>query len=67
YRKVKALLGTTPSNLIREGRMKKAETLLHMPGITVVQVAYEVGFTSQSYFTKCYKEFFGKLPTKDKE
>lgn len=66
YRKVKALLGTTPSNLIREGRMKKAETLLHMPGITVVQVAYEVGFTSQSYFTKCYKEFFGKLPTKDK-
>lgn len=64
YRKVKALSGYIPSDIIREARMKKAEALLKIPGSTITDVAYNTGFSSPSYFTKCYKEYFGKLPDK---
>jgi signal transduction histidine kinase/DNA-binding response OmpR family regulator len=62
YRKVKALTGSSPVELIRITRLKKAERLLMSGGKTIAEISYEVGFSSPSYFTKCYKDYFGKLP-----
>lgn len=62
YRKVKAMTGATPVELIRLTRLSRAEELLHEGDKTVSEVAYEVGFSSPSYFIKCYKEHFGHTP-----
>lgn len=62
YRKVKAMTGATPVELIRLSRLRRAEELLREGGKTVSEVAYEVGFSSPSYFIKCYKEHFGHTP-----
>jgi len=63
YRKVKALTGSTPVEMIRIMRLKRAEKLLRQGGRTVSEVSYDVGFTSPSYFAKCFKEQFGHLPS----
>jgi len=62
YRKVKALTGSTPVDLIRKARLAKARELLQTTGKTVSEVAYDVGFSAPSYFTKCFKEEYGMLP-----
>ena len=62
YRKAKALTNYSPVELIRNTRLKKARQLLAQGEMNISQVAYEVGFTAPSYFTKCYKEFFGEMP-----
>ena len=62
YRKVKALTDVSPVELIRITRLKRAESLLLQGGKTIAEVAYEVGFSSPSYFSKCFKEHFGCLP-----
>jgi len=62
YRKVKALTGSTPVEIIKITRLKQAEVMLRTSEKTVAEVAYLVGFSSPSYFSKCYKEYFGKLP-----
>lgn len=62
YRKVKALTGTSVVDLLRKARLAKAHRLLESNGKSISEVAYEVGFTSPSYFTKCFKEEFGILP-----
>ena len=54
YRKVKAMTGQSPVEILREARLRRADRLL--------ATAYEVGFSSPSYFTKCYKDFFGRAP-----
>lgn len=64
YRKVKAITGFTPVELIRKGRLVRARHLLETTDKTVSQVAYACGFSAPSYFTKCYKEEFGELPSK---
>lgn len=63
YRKVKALTGRTPVEIIREERLKRAHILLQDSSLTVSEVAYRVGFSAPSYFTKCYKEYYGKSPS----
>ena len=63
YRKTKALTGYSPNELLRIARLKKAALLLSTSEKTISEVTYEVGFTSPSYFTKCYKEYFGESPT----
>lgn len=63
YRKLKSLTNYAPNELLRQARLKKAASLLASSGMTVAEVAYEVGFSSPSYFTKCYKEQFGESPT----
>lgn len=65
FRKTKQLMGVTPIDLIRRARLRKAQQLLLNTDANIQQVAYEVGFTSPSYFTKCYKEFFGRNPSKE--
>ena len=62
YRKVKALTGYSPVELVRITRLKAAEQLLKTTDKTVAEVAYAVGFGTPSYFSKCYKELFGRLP-----
>ena len=61
-RKTKALTNYSPVELIRNTRLKKARQLLAQGEMNISQVAYEVGFTAPTYFTKCYKEFFGEMP-----
>ena len=63
YRKIKSLTNYAPNELLRMSRLKRAASLLASSGMTVAEIAYEVGFTSPSYFTKCYKEQFGESPT----
>ena len=63
YRKTKALSGHAPNELLRIARLKRAATLLASTEKSIAEITYEVGFNSPSYFTKCYKEFFGENPT----
>ncbi len=63
YRKVKALTGQSPVELLRTARLQKGRRLLQTTDKTVSEVAYEVGFTAPSYFTKCFKDEFGMSPS----
>lgn len=63
YRRCKAACGMSPNELLRTSRLNKAYVLLRDEDMTVSEVAYAVGFSSPSYFAKCYKDLFGKNPT----
>lgn len=63
YRKLQSLTGQSPSGFIRAIRLKKAAALLAGQGMTVAEVADRVGFSTPSYFSKCFREMFGVLPT----
>lgn len=63
YRKIKSLTNYSPNELLRIARLKKAASLLASSDMTVAEIGYEVGFSSPSYFTKCYREQFGESPT----
>lgn len=63
YRKVKALTGQTPVELLRKARLTKARLLLEKTEKSVSEIAYEVGFTSPSYFNKCFKDEFDINPS----
>lgn len=62
YRKIKNLTNYTPIEIIRITRLKSAQQLLASSDLTIAEITYQVGFTSPSYFTKCYKEYFGENP-----
>lgn len=66
YRKIQALTQQTPSQFIHQVRLERAHELLKEGNLNVTQVAYEVGYSSQSYFSKMYQEYFGYSPKKDK-
>ena len=63
YRKVKALTGQSPVELLRTARLLRGRQLLETTDKTVSEVAYEVGFSAPSYFTKCFKSEFGISPS----
>lgn len=63
YRKIKALTNFSPVELIRILRMKEARRLLTSTDKTISEIAYEVGFTSPAYFSKCYKDTYGQTPS----
>lgn len=63
YRKVKALTGKTPVEILRETRLKRAMQLLKTTDKTVAEIAYEVGFATPGYFSSCFKKQFDKYPT----
>ena len=63
YRKIQALSGEIPSEYIRAYRLHKAAQLFKENFGTVTEVAFEVGFASRTYFTKCFKEKFHQLPS----
>lgn len=63
YRKAKSITGQSPNELLRIARLKKASELLSGSDMNVSEVAFSVGFSSSSYFAKCYKDYFGEAPT----
>lgn len=67
YRKVKALTGKSPVEIIREERLRRGHQLLADSSLTISEIAYRVGFSSPSYFAKCYKDMFGKSPTSNQK
>jgi DNA-binding response OmpR family regulator len=62
YRKVKSLTNLSPNDYIKTIRMETAKHILETQAVTIVEVSLQVGFTSPSYFTKCFKDTFGLLP-----
>ena len=63
YRKVKSLTGSSPVELLRTARLNRGYQLLLTTDKTISEVAYAVGFTAPSYFTKCFKDEFGVSPS----
>ena len=63
YRRVKTLSGHSPNELLRMARLTRGKQLLQEGQHNISEAAYAVGFSSPSYFAKCYKEYFGKNPT----
>lgn len=61
YRKIKALSGMSPNDYLKALRMNKAAELIQ-GGTRISEVAAQVGFTSSSYFAKCFKAQYGVLP-----
>lgn len=61
-RKLKELLDTSPSSLIKTTRLKQAAFLLAQSNVTVAEVAYSVGFSSPAYFTSNFSQYFGMTP-----
>ena len=63
YRKIKAITNYSPVELLRHLRLKRSRELLLTTEKSVSEIAYEVGFSSPAYFTRCYREAFGETPT----
>ena len=62
YRKMIFITGKSPNTFIREYRLKEALKLLRKNAGNISEIAFETGFSSPSYFTKCFKKKFGLLP-----
>jgi signal transduction histidine kinase/DNA-binding NarL/FixJ family response regulator len=63
YRKILALTGEPPTEFIRSYRLKRGAELLKKGMGSVLEVAFEVGFSSANYFSKCFKKKFHQLPS----
>lgn len=63
YRKIKALTGLTANEFLRKLRLEKAREIIENGDASISEVCFRVGFSSPSYFTKCFKAYFGVLPT----
>lgn len=63
YRKIKSLTNYTPVELLRNLRLKRSRELLTKTQKSISEIAYEVGFSTPAYFTRCYKEAYGETPT----
>jgi YesN/AraC family two-component response regulator len=63
YRKIKVLTNQTANEFLRNVRLQKAKQILENENVSISEVCYKTGFSSPSYFTKCFKSYFGILPT----
>lgn len=63
YRKIKALPNYSPVELIRRLRLRRSRTLITSSDKTISEIAYETGFSTPAYFTKCYRDAYGETPT----
>lgn len=63
YRKMVALTGKSPVSMIKDYRLYKALLLLDEQKKNITQIAYEIGFNSPAYFSKCFQEKYGILPS----
>ena len=63
YRKIKALTNYAPVELMRRLRLQQGHALLLSSDKTIGEIAYEIGFSSPAYFTKCYRDAYGVTPT----
>ncbi len=66
YRKITGLTGHSPTEFIKEFRLKKAVKLIEKQPANIARVAFETGFNNPSYFTKCFKEKYDLLPSEYK-
>lgn len=66
YRKIKTLTGVSVNEFIRNVRLEKAKQLIEQGNNNINEISFKVGFTSPSYFAKCYKIKYGHLPTQEK-
>ena len=62
YRKVKAITGLSPVELLRKMRLQQGYVLLATTNKTVQEIAFEVGFGTPGYFSKCFRQQYGKYP-----
>lgn len=67
FRKVKMLTGWTPAEFLRILRLNRAKEMLKTTSFTSAEIGYKTGFSSPSYFAKCYKDFFGISPTSERQ
>lgn len=63
YRKIKSLTNYAPNELIRIIRVQQGKQLLMQNTKNISEIAYEIGFSSPSYFAKCFKDLYGETPT----
>ena len=63
YRKIKALTNYAPVELIRRLRLQRGRELLISTEKTIGEIAYETGFSTPAYFTKCYRDAYGETPS----
>ncbi|MBK8564819.1 MAG: tetratricopeptide repeat protein [Saprospiraceae bacterium] len=63
HRKLSALTGFSPNEVIRNMRLEKAKQLLEKRVGNASEVAYMTGFNSPAYFAKCFKDYFGVTPS----
>ena len=64
YRKLIKLTGKSPNNFIKDYRLNQALKLLYKNAGNISEIAYQTGFNSLAYFSKCFKTKFGLLPSK---
>lgn len=62
YRKIKALTDYSPNEYVRVTRLRQAAVLLSSSELTIAEAAYRVGFSSPSYFAKCFRRLYGETP-----
>ena len=67
YRSMKEITGLNPSDFVRTIRLRQAAELLKDKNLNITQVAYSVGFSSQTHFSSAFKKQYGISPTKYKE
>ncbi len=63
FRKLKEITGETPTDFLKSFRLKKAAEMLQMKKYNISEVSYACGFSSPAYFTKCFRDTFGKTPS----
>ena len=63
YRKIKTLTGQTVNEFIRKIRLERAKQILDSGKANISEACFSVGFSSPSYFSKCFKAHFGVLPS----
>ncbi|RNI40345.1 DUF4242 domain-containing protein [Hanamia caeni] len=63
YRKIISLMGKSPNSFIREYRLNEALLLLDKKAGNISDVSFETGFSSPSYFSKCFQKRFGVMPS----
>ena len=66
YRKINSMSSTSPVQLLRDIRLRNALNLIKDRELTISEIAYEMGFSNPSYFSKCFKEKFGISPSQIK-
>jgi len=66
YKKIKSITGMSANDFVKDIRLKHAAKLLKTTAMTVSEVSYEVGFQKPSYFSKIYREKYGKSPSSER-
>ena len=63
YRKTKSITGITVNEFIKKVRLEEAKKIIKIGDKKIAEVSHDVGFSSPSYFTKCFKDEYGKTPS----